>query len=123
MIWAVVKFRFAGMHRWKKADGKVEFLKALHRHMFYVTVQIEQLHNDRDIEYISFKEWLLRNKPRFEPTDSCEMYAQKVLKKIEKKYPNRIVFVQVMEDDENGAIASKENDCGELLLHPIVMTK
>ena len=117
-IWAIVKFQFEGWHRWKDAPENqtynIDFLRNLHRHMFHVEVWIEQKHNERDIEYLTFKDWLTNPvqdivytsiQDRFGITeeDSCETMAEKIRKFIVESYPDRKVKVFVFEDNENGA--------------------
>lgn len=104
-IWAVVKFNFVGYHRWKDAKN---FLKNVHRHIFYVTVMVAQKHEDREIEYIQFKEWLILKKPALLETDSCEMYAMRIYRLVRTRYQDRDITVRVMEDNENGAIIGDE---------------
>jgi len=116
MIWAIVKFQFEGYHQWKDALEECKFLQNLHRHIFYCEVWVSQKHNERDIEYITFKNWLLDliPSPQFQwvnlqqkfgisETDSCETMGTKIKGFIMEFYPNRKVKVKVMEDDENGA--------------------
>jgi len=82
--------------------------------MFHVEVWIEQKHNERDIEYLTFKDWLTNPvqdivytsiQDRFGITeeDSCETMAEKIRKFIVESYPDRKVKVFVFEDGENGA--------------------
>lgn len=83
----------------------VSFLASPHRHMFHFRVAIDVFHDDRDIEFIQFKRWLvnlyeqailmLNNK-------SCEMIADDLYLQIANKYPNRDVRIEVSEDGENG---------------------
>ena len=120
-IWAIVRFQFEGWHRWKDApeiDEKtgyyLDFLRNIHRHIFHVEIWISQKHNERDIEYLSFKNWLIDPiqdtvyttvQDRFGITeeDSCETMATKIKKFIKDSYPDRKVKVFVFEDGENGA--------------------
>ena len=107
---AKVTTQFEGYHCWPKAPEKVAFLRNKHRHMFHVTVKIEQEHNDRDVEYIMTK-WDLNNlitKMKTHLVDyvngnaSCEMMAEYIYDNIVS--PGAHVQVEVTEDGENGAI-------------------
>ena len=89
MIW--VTFQKEGMHKYpaalddpKLATGDeydVSFLGYPHRHIFHFKVAIEVFHDDRDIEFIQFKRWLLNlYKEGTIQSDfkSCEMMLRKV---------------------------------------------
>ena len=105
MIWAVVKVQKEGFHFWKDAPEKTKFLRNKHRHIFHITVYIEQMHNERDVEYIDFKKWLEQNIPVINGPQSCETIASHIKKLVEVKFRNsRKVKVQVMEDNENGVL-------------------
>jgi hypothetical protein len=108
LIW--VTFELEGVHRYPQALtdpqlADVSFLGYPHRHLFHFRVAIEVFHQDRDIEFLQFKRWLislygtgvldLNN-------HSCEMIADELFEKIADKYPNRLVIISVSEDDENG---------------------
>jgi len=106
---AKITTRFEGYHCWAQAPEMVSFLRNKHRHIFHVTVLIEQEHDDRDIEYIMTK-WDLDNlikkmktdlKTYVEGTASCEMMAEYIYDNITI---GRNVEVEVLEDGENGAI-------------------
>jgi hypothetical protein len=115
MIW--VKFQKEGIHKYPAAltdpalatgdEYDVSFLGHPHRHRFHFQVWISVTHNDRDIEFIQFQRWL--EKLYAEKTlelnyRSCEMMAEDLYAKINARYPGREVWIQVSEDDENGAI-------------------
>jgi len=105
MIWAVIKLQKEGFHYWKDAPEKVAFLRNKHRHTFHITVWVEQQHDERDVEYIMFKHWLEENIPNFDGPQSCESMAIIIKVKCENYFNNtRKIKVQVMEDDENGAL-------------------
>jgi len=116
-VWAIVQFQFEGFHHYPEAPENVKFLRNLHRHLFKVEVWIEQFNDDRDIEYLTFKNWLtekvvspfymcqsLAEKFGLTETDSCETIAHKIQAYIIHNYPDRKVKVKVMEDGENGAM-------------------
>ena len=105
-IWAIIKTRFSGVHRWQKCDIKsVAFLKRAHHHYFDVEARIEQFHDARDVEYIvchrMIDEFLRTLKV---DGQSCEMLASTIKDFLAKKYPNRRVTVGVSEEGINGAV-------------------
>lgn len=86
----------------------VSFLANPHRHMFHFRVAISVEHNDRDIEFIQFKRWLVNlyisNTLQLD-FKSCEMISDDLYTQIAQKYPNRDVWIEVSEDGENGSYA------------------
>ena len=114
MIW--VTFRKEGMHKYPAAltdpalatgdEYDVSFLGYPHRHIFHFKVWIGVTHDDRDIEFIQFKRWLLNlYKDSILALDykSCEMMSEDLYQQISQKYPNREVWIEVSEDGENGS--------------------
>jgi hypothetical protein len=114
MIW--VTFNKEGMHKYPAAltdpnlatgdEYDVSFLGYPHRHIFHFKVWISVTHDDRDIEFIQFKRWLLNlYKDSILALDykSCEMMSQDLYDMISQKYPNREVWIEVSEDGENGS--------------------
>jgi len=114
MIW--VTFRKEGIHKYpaaledpKLATGDeydVSFLGYPHRHIFHFKVWIDVFHNDRDIEFIQFKRWLekLYSEKTLElDYKSCEMMSDDLFGKIQERYPERSVWIEVSEDGENGS--------------------
>ena len=62
--------------------------------------------NDRDIEFIQFKRWLekLYSEKTLElDYKSCEMMSDDLFDKIQERYPERSVWIEVSEDGENGS--------------------
>jgi len=107
-IW--VTFQREGIHCYPAAatDPKladVSFLASPHRHIFHFKVWIEVDHSDRAIEFIQFKRWLESLYTGLLELNykSCEMIAEDLYEQINKKYPNREVWIEVSEDGENGA--------------------
>jgi len=116
-IW--VTFNKEGIHKYpaaltdpKLATGDwddVSFLGYPHRHVFQFKVAIEVFDNDRDIEFIQFKRWLER---MFDmgvvdlDYKSCEMISDNIAKRINDKYPGRMIKIDVSEDGENGSEAT-----------------
>jgi len=112
-----VTFQKEGIHKYPAAStdptlatgewDDVSFLGVPHRHIFHFRVSISVVHNDRDIEFIQFKRWLERlyadNTLQLN-FKSCEMIAEDLYAKINEKYPNRKVIIEIAEDGENGAV-------------------
>jgi hypothetical protein len=114
MIW--VTFNKEGMHKYPAAltdpnlatgdEYDVSFLGYPHRHIFHFKVWISVVHDDRDIEFIQFKRWLLNlYKDSILALDykSCEMISNDLYEVISQKYPDREVWIEVSEDGENGS--------------------
>ena len=114
MIW--VTFQKEGIHKYPAAltdpalatgdEYDVSFLGYPHRHIFHFKVWIGVTHNDRDIEFIQFKRWLLNlYKDATISLDfkSCEMMSDDLYDMISQKYPGREVWIEVSEDGENGS--------------------
>ena len=114
MIW--VTFQKEGMHKYPAAltdptlatgdEYDVSFLGYPHRHIFHFKVWIGVTHDDRDIEFIQFKRWLLNlYKDSILALDykSCEMMSEDLYQQISQKYPDREIWIEVSEDGENGS--------------------
>ena len=114
MIW--VTFRKEGMHKYPAAltdptlatgdEYDVSFLGYPHRHIFHFKVWIGVTHDDRDIEFIQFKRWLLnlyKDATLSLDYKSCEMMSGDLYDVICKKYPGREIWIEVSEDGENGS--------------------
>ena len=114
MIW--VTFNKEGMHKYPAAltdpalatgdEYDVSFLGYPHRHIFHFKVWIGVTHDDRDIEFIQFKRWLLnlyKDATLSLDYKSCEMMSDELYDTISQKYPNREVWIEVSEDGENGS--------------------
>ena len=117
-VW--VTFRKEGVHMYPGADSDpklatgewddVSFLGVPHRHIFHFRVRIEVFHDDRDIEFIQFKRWLIRLYEQVESSTevlvldhkSCEMIADELYTEISNRHPGRFVEIEVSEDNENG---------------------
>ena len=119
MIW--VTFKKEGIHKYpaaltdpKLATGDeydVSFLGYPHRHIFHFKVTIEVFHDDRDIEFIQFKRWLLnlyKEGTLQNDFKSCEMMSDDLYIEIAKRYPGRRIDINVSEDGENGSYAVYE---------------
>jgi hypothetical protein len=116
-IW--VTFQKEGIHCYPAAatdpalatgdEYDVSFLGTPHRHIFHFRVSIDVFHNDRDIEFIQFKRWLIalysgQNSVLELNYKSCEMIADDLYDQIASRYPNRNVIIDVSEDGENGCV-------------------
>ena len=114
MIW--VTFRKEGIHKYPAAltdtnlatgdEYDVSFLGHPHRHIFHFKVWIGVTHDDRDIEFIQFKRWLLnlyKDATLSLDYKSCEMMSGDLYDAISTKYPDREVWIEVSEDGENGS--------------------
>lgn len=108
MIFIKIKNQFIKTHCWKDAPKEVEFLRHPHRHVFYVTSQIEVFEDDREIEYFMAQrviDKIIKDEVmEMEEGSSCEMFAEKILDFLELVYPNRFIEIEVSEDNENSSI-------------------
>ena len=113
-----ITFQKEGIHKYPAALtdpnlADVQFLGYPHRHMFHFRVWIDVFHNDRDVEFIQFKRWLeslYNGQGAVLSLDykSCEMIADDLYTQIASRYPNRVVWIEVAEDGENGALIKYE---------------
>jgi len=102
-IWITTQFE--GFHQYLNAPTEVSFLQNKHRHIFHVKVFIEVMHNDRDIEFIMFKNYInfiINTKINKDNVGSCEMLADKIHDSVSEYYLNRKIKINVSEDLENG---------------------
>lgn len=114
-IW--VTFRKEGIHKYPAAlddpDLKnVKFLGYPHRHMFHFRVELEVMHDDRDVEFILFKRELesLYDRGTMQlDYKSCEMMARELAEYVHDHYPERDIAIEVSEDGENGCRLSFPN--------------
>lgn len=108
-----VKHIIPGIHKWPDAPATVGFLQSPHRHLFTYKLWFKVSHDDRDLEFFTlkelFQEWLDRmyaGQPKLGynfKSRSCEHLAKEAL----RFHPN-LLSVEVWEDDENGAVVTKE---------------
>ena len=115
--WAKISYRFEGFHHYPNAPAKVHFLSYPHRHIFHVTVWVEQFHDERDVEYIQFK-WEvgevvsdIQGNQHVESW-SCETWASAIGGALGARYPDRRLRIEVLEDGENGALVEMEAKLG-----------
>jgi hypothetical protein len=104
-----VTFRKRGLHRFPDAPAEVAYLAQPHRHTFWFKVSIEVHHNDRDIEFHLFQQWL---ESLYETGllmldgRSCETMAEELYERISERHSGRSIEIDISEDGENGAILS-----------------
>lgn len=110
MIW--VTFQKKGLHLYPAAKddlqlNDVRYLGNEHRHLFQFKVSIQIFHDDRDIEFHQFLNWL---ESLYETGSlqlnhfSCEMISDNLYTKITKKFPKRDIEIDISEDGECGSI-------------------
>ena len=112
ICYASVSSHFEAVHCWPDAPNAQSFLRNPHRHMFEVEVNIQVFHNDREIEYLAFKDCLTvllltMPKPR---TFSCEQYSDQIAEILNTQYKKRHVLISVREDGKEGSITSYDLD-------------
>lgn len=116
MIW--VTFQRPGIHYYPQAAHQedlkdVSYLGYPHRHLFKFKVAIEVFHDDREIEFhqfLNFIEGAIDDGILQLNHKSCEMIADDLFALILDKYPSRSrrVEIDVSEDGEVGAFARYE---------------
>lgn len=108
LIW--VTFEKEAIHKYPAAltDPKladVSFLGYPHRHILKFKVYAEVFHDDRDIEFIQFKRYLLGlYADHILELDfkSMEMIANDLAGVVQREYTGRWIAIEVSEDGENG---------------------
>jgi len=106
-IWITTRRAF--LHHYPDAPEKVAYLRNEHRHVFHFKVYLQVFHQDRDVEFIMFKqevEEFLDEIDNHIKYKSCEMLAQSLYEKISVKYPKRKMMFEISEDGENGVLMS-----------------
>lgn len=105
--------RVHGVHCWGLAPQSVAYLRMPHRHEFVIRACVRVYHTDRDVEFHTLQEyikqdiastWLCTNTPwQYDfATASCEKIAETIGKLLGARNLT-VVYVEVWEDDENGA--------------------
>jgi len=100
-----------GIHQWKDAPHKYEYLRYPHRHLFYIEARTEVNHTDRDIEFIDFarniKAYLLAN--YWSETDKCCLFGNMSCEMIARELVDEFFLDEctVYEDNENGGTARR----------------
>ena len=107
-----VQNQFELVHCWPEAPTDMYYLRTPHRHVMYVTSDIEVKHDDRELEIITVKhaiDYFLHN-AHFELHVSCEMIAERIIEYLRSQYGERYMIVTVLEDNENGATVTYFDD-------------
>lgn len=104
--------QFEGIHRYENAPERVDFLRNYHRHLFKIRLQVQVEHNERDIEFIMFKQdvetYIQVHFVNKQLDASCETIAEELIKYVQHEYYGKKVICEVSEDGENGAILESE---------------
>lgn len=99
----IVNLQWEGIHQWSACPiEEVKYLRNPHRHMFHICCKKAVSHDDRDIEIIQMKHFILQYLELEYPDHnlgetSCEMLAKKIATRFGLNY------CSVLEDGENGA--------------------
>lgn len=107
-IW--VTFQHVGFHYYPTALtdpalSDVAYLGTKHRHLFKFRVAIDVYHNDRELEFhqfLNYVESLFDSRQIDINHKSVEMLADDLYLQIARKYPGRNVIIEVSEDGECG---------------------
>lgn len=101
---------FEAIHCYPEAPEEVAYLRAPHRHMFGVRVEMQVFNDDREVEFIMLKhrveDFLKSCFSGNIGRTSCEQIAAEVVEQLEYTYcadQNRNIKVTVDEDGENGS--------------------
>lgn len=98
-VW--VTLQKEALHCWPECPFvEVEYLRRRHRHVFHIRCEIEVRHDDRDVEFIRWKQAIGCELDRLGydlGRMSCEALAKLLLEKFQ------CCLVEVSEDGENGA--------------------
>ena len=105
------KFQIEIWHRWPNAPKEYTYLSYCHRHMFHFIVTAEVTDNNRQIEFIDFKNYLTTELQSLLKSDaehpiglSCEDMAKQSVFLVTSKYSEtKSCSADVSEDGENGA--------------------
>jgi hypothetical protein len=101
--------QFEATHFWKECPfEEVKYLQYPHRHVFHIKAFQLVTHNNRDIEFIMLKHNIEEYLQRIYPDHrlgsmSCEMLAEELIEAFD------LSKCEVSEDNENGAILTKES--------------
>lgn len=98
----IVRLQFEGVHAWYDCPlDEVDFLRAKHRHIFFVEAKKEVSHDNRQVEIILLKRKMqnyIKQTWNGELDQmSCEMIAKHLLIEF------ALCYCSVTEDNENGA--------------------
>ena len=105
-----VTFQKSGVHQYPAAPDDVQYLRAPHRHLFKFKVKIQVWHDDREIEFHQFLNWvegLYSGEQSLSLNNSsCEMISDSLAAIIQSRYPDRLLQIEVWEDGECGSVSS-----------------
>lgn len=105
-----VTFQKPGVHQYPAAPDDVQYLRAPHRHLFKFKVSIQVWHDDREIEFHQFLNWvegLYSGEQSLSLNNSsCEMISDSLAASIQSRYPDRLLQIEVWEDGECGSVSS-----------------
>lgn len=102
-----VTFQRHGLHKYPGAPDEVSYLAAPHRHLFKFRVEVAVTHDNREIEFHMFQNWLMG---QYEQGvleldyKSCEMIAREMVRTIIGAWGDRKITIEVAEDGECGAV-------------------
>lgn len=106
-IW--VTFQRKGYHRYPEAGTNAEladvsYLAHPHRHLFKFKIWIDVMHDNREIEFHQFLNWIESqiNDTISMDYKSCEMLSDDIAFLIKQTYPGRSFTIEVSEDGECG---------------------
>jgi len=106
-MFAKVTFRAEGWHCWPNAPAPREYLRAEHRHLFYVEVIMHVHHSEREVEYHNLLDLAKKYFPGGRMGSlSCENMACAIAEQVKQQFPGRKIEVSVSEDGECGAIVA-----------------
>lgn len=99
---------------WSDAPEEVIHLRYPHRHLFYVTVEVEVGHDNRDVEFFILQDHLrsvmtrlpiFKNMPAGPTVEwSCERVAETIAGVLESDFGYHARMVEVSEDGESSGI-------------------
>ena len=105
-----VTFQKPGVHQYPAAPDDVQYLRAPHHHLFKFKVKIQVWHDDREIEFHQFLNWvegLYSGEQSLSLNNSsCEMISDSLAAIIQSRYPDRLLQIEVWEDGECGSVSS-----------------
>jgi|ERR1700761_4647890 len=122
MVWCT--FQLVGFHAYPNPPKEVAYLQHTHRHVFHFKVGVEVHTDNREIEFITMKKWLVNHLNSHQSDEmewknfSCEMICEEILNLLAMNEPYahffpkhagdinikpRCHYVEVSEDGENGA--------------------
>lgn len=108
----IASFEFEGFHRWEGAQHteKRQYLTNTHRHIFWVQIELQVFHDDREVEIHDLRDlgfdFIRSTYPDGQLGKcSCEMIGRQVADHIlaTLSKADRWIKVTVLEDKENGA--------------------